>query len=342
LNTKKLLSDFATGVSVATFYTDGVKWPFKSGGCIKPVLKEYGEFFVNLFDKIDDIAPLFNNSQQLMRCSHHYVNGMKAMGLSREEIAPRLVKLAKAIIKMQGGNGFIEYGDFRVRENVNVSDSSRSQAMLRLATALWAYSETLYFVHRQTACEYHGTYDLPDGNFAVCRDFCNLEPSDLWEDFDFGEVPDKISIYTAHSRDLKIEFDNYNNLYVRAGSMSKSLQYGEVIADGKIISDSKIADLLMLISKKLTEFHTIIDQMGDVAVKHKYIDIFWYRCKPMADFLGVDWKPSTHIHEKADIAFKNPEPFAHPKGEQTYEEYRKQYDYSDCESHDSRLFPFWK
>jgi len=325
---KQLLSDFATAITIPVYYTDGVKWPFKSGIALKPVTSEYGEYYTSLFDALDKPSKVFDNAGQLVRCSHHFINGMKSMGLENGEIAERLVKLANAIIELQGGNYFIEYGDYRVTDKVNVERALKTPLLLRLATALWAYSETLYFVHRQTACEYHGNYKLPDGNNAIVRDFCNLKPTDLWGNFDFADVPNTIQIATAHNQDLKTEFDNYNNLYVRKGSMVESLEFGHVLVDGNQITGSEVADLLDVISDKLTKFHIIIENMDDIAIKHKYLDIFWYRSKPMADALRRDWKPSKEIHAKADIAFNIPEAPPSYRPQETFEEFRKQFDYS--------------
>jgi len=327
LTNKQLLTDYATAISIPVYYTDGVKWPFKSGTVLKPVIAEYGEYYTSLFDSLDNLSKVFDNAQQLIRCSHHFINGMKAMDLAPNEIANRLVKLSNAIIELQGGNYFIEYGDYHITDKVNVEHSLTTPLLLHLATALWAYSETLYFVHRQTACEYHGSYTLEDGNNAIIRDFCNLKPSDLW-DFNFNDIPNKIQIATAHNRTFKVEFDNYNNLYVRNGSMKESLEYGHVIIDGKQASEDEVSNLFNLISKKIAEFHLTIEEMGDIAIKHKYLDIFWYRGKPMADALGVEWRPSKEIHKKADIAFNMTEPIPLYRPKETFEEYRAQFDYS--------------
>ena len=324
---KQLLSDFATAISIPVYYTDGVKWPFKSGTALKPVLADYGKYYTSLFDSLTNPSKAFQSAQQLIRCSHHFINGMKAMGLPNEEIANRIVKLGNAIIELQGGNYFIEYGDYKVTKDVQVNSSLKTPLLLHLAIALWAYSETLYFVHRQTACQYHGCYPLPDGNNAIVRDFYNLQPADLW-DFDFSGIPQTVQISSAHNSNFKAEFDNYNNIYIRKGSMLESLEYGHVLVDGKKITETEVSDLLTLISNKLTDFHTIIENMSDAAVKHKYLDIFWYRGKPMANILGLSWQPSEEIHAKADIAFSKPESLPPYRPKETFEEYRAQFDFS--------------
>ena len=333
---KKLLKDFATELSVPVYYTDGVKYPFKSGGVIKPVVADLGKFYLELFDRVEEkIAPnewnrVFDNAQQLCRCVHHTINGMKALELPEEEIAQYMLRIAKAILVLQNGHYFPHYSQYIVLDNIEIQKevSFHTKELLFLATALWAYSETLYFVHRQQACQYHGGYDLGDGTFAIVRDFCNLKPKDLWEEFDFIGISDTIRIVTVHDNSLKIDFDSYNNLYLRDGNMLQTLKYGYVIVDGKAINQEQTSKLFGLIQNKLNAFHKIIEGYPGNRVKHKYIDIFWYRTKPMADFLGVDWKPGNEIHEKADIYF-NTEPPPAPKKEQTFEEFVSQYDYSE-------------
>jgi len=111
--------------------------------------------------------------------------------------------------------------------------------------------------------------------------------------------------------------------------MSESLEYGHVLINGNKASENEIANLLGLISTKLTKFHTAIEKMSDIAVRHKYLDIFWYRGKPMADALGRNWQPSEKIHAKADSAFRTPEPPPPYRSKETFEEYRAQFDYSN-------------
>lgn len=336
LENKKLLKDFATEISIPVYYTDGVKYPFKSGGVIKPVIDDLVKFYLELFDKVEEkIAPdewnkVFDNAQQLCRCVHHTINGMKALKLSNEEIAKYMLKIAKAILVLQNGHYFPHYNQYIILDKVEVKKdiSFHSNELLFLSTALWAYSETLYFVHRQQACQYHGGYDLGDGTFAIIRDFCNLKPKDLWSEFNFIGIPDTIQIVTVHDNSLKIDFDSYNNLYLREGNMLKTLKYGYVIIDGKVASKEETSKLFQLIQDKLNEFHKITEGYSDNKLKHKYIDIFWYRTKPMADFLGLDWKPCKEIHEKADIYF-NLEQSITPKKHKTFEEFVKQYDYSE-------------
>lgn len=336
LESKKILKDFAIELSVPVYYTDGVKYPFKSGGVIKPVIADLGKFYLELFDKVEEkIEPtewnkVFDSAQQLCRCVHHTINGMKALKLSNEEIARYMLKIAKAILVLQNGHYFPHYNQYIILDNIEVQKEAafHSNELLFLSTALWAYSETLYFVHRQLACQYHGGYDLGDGTFAIVRDFCNLRPKDLWSEFDFTGIPDTIQIVTVHDNSLKIDFDSYNNLYVRDGNMLQTLKYGYVVVNGEAISQEETSKLFKLIQDKLNEFHKMLESYSDNKIKHKYIDIFWYRTKPMADFLGVDWRPSEEIHSKADIYF-NTEHKQVPKKEETFEEFVSKYDYSD-------------
>jgi hypothetical protein len=255
---------------------------------------------------------------------------MKELELSNQEIAKYMLKIAKAILVLQNGHYFPHYSNYIILDNINIDKNIifYSNELLFLSTALWAYSETLYFVHRQQACQYHGGYDLGDGTFAIVRDFCNLKPKNLWEEFDFTGIPNTIQVVTVHDKVLKIDFDSYNNLYLREGNMLQTLKCGYVVVDGKPINKEQTSELFKLIQNKLNEFHKIIESYSDNKVKHKYIDIFYNRTKPMADFLGVDWKPSEEIHKKADIYFNAEQPVVQ-KPKQTFEEFVKQYDYSD-------------
>ena len=336
LENKKLLKDFSLALSVPVYYTDGVKYPFKSSEVFKPVAAQFTEFFLRLFDAVEErIAPgewsrVFDNAQQLFRCIHHVIGGMAALGMAGEEIAQYSLRIAKAILVLQDGHYFSQYGQYLVstRFSAQREGSFHSKELLFISAALWAYSETLYFVHRQHACQYHGGYDLGDGTFALVRDFCNLRPQGLWREFDFTGIPDTIRVVTVHSRSLEIEFDSYNNLYLRNGDMVRSLAYGYVIVNGRVCAAEDVSRLFMLVQSKLNEFNGMVERYSDREIKHKFVDVFWYRTMPMASFLGVDWRPSPSIHEEADIYFLEEHPPTR-KAAQSFAEFAAQYDYSE-------------
>lgn len=307
---KKMLKDFAQALAVPVGLTDSAKWPVRAGTVIFPVRNLLVNEFINqietsgIIGKPEEWRKAFDGPTQLWRMSHHLINGLVDDNIDKSLIAEKILLFLEGIAALNNDHYFEMIGAHYILNNVEITsvisgheslESIQARKLLILSGLLWAYSETNYFVAHELTCEYHGPYKLSDSGYTVVREFKNLRPTELWDNRDFSGLPDYIRVVTMHDDSLAIQFDAYNNLFDENGTMAPSIIGGYALADGKQLSYKEILDLIAVISQKVTMFTDEVNAMSKKEVAYKYKDVFWYRKKSLADYMGISWKPSSEV-----------------------------------------------
>jgi len=330
VDNKKQLKDFAKALAIPVGLSDSVKWPVRAGSVIFPVRNILVRDFVNqveasgIIGKPREWQKAFDGPTQLWRMSHHLVNGLLDDSTDKHIIAKRILLLLEGISALCNGNYFETIGPHRImlEESVlpllsipQITEKKYIRKFLHLSALLWAYSETNFFVAHELTCEYHGAYALPNGGYAVVRDFKNLKPSQLWGKRNFNGLPTYIRIVTFHNNTLNIKFDVYNNLFDNEGTMAQSLIGGYAFADKHLLSEKDIMELIESFSDKVTRFTDEVNNTSKDAIARKYMEIFWYRKKSLTDYMGIDWKPEANLYTVLEngLAEGQPKKTAEPK-----------------------------
>jgi len=316
IDKKQQLRDFAAAVAVPVGLTDSEKWPIRAGTVIFPVRNILVKEFVSQINEAgirgspDKWRKAFNGPSQLWRMSHHLVNGLLDEGVAPSEIAEQILLFLEGIAALNNNHYFEPIGkhmiltDSDVRKVIAVDmleNKKDARNTLMLAGLLWSYSETNFFVAHELTCEYHGAYPLSDGNFAVIREFKNLRPVELWSNRDYSNLPEFLRIITIHNNLLNISFDAYNNLYDEKGTMATTLLKGAVCtADNRSLSLNEIINLISIFSEKVEAFTIEVEAMTKLDIAHKYMEVFWYRKKSLADYMGIGWRPSAELSKVLD------------------------------------------
>jgi len=349
VNKKKMLKDFAQALAIPVGLTDSAKWPVRAGTVIYPVRNLLVNEFISqiessgIIGKPDEWRKAFDGPTQLWRMSHHLISGLVDDQVEKSIIADRILLLLEGIAALNNDHYFERTGAHYILNHNEISDiiagydsveKSKSRKLLSLAGLLWSYSETNYFVAHELTCEYHGAYKLANEGYAVIREFKNLQPTQLWSNRDFSGLPEYIRIVTFHDDSLQIQFDVYNNLFDETGTMAPSITGGYAFADGKQLSFEECLRLIALISKKVTLFTDEVDAMSKQEIAHKYKDVFWYRKKSLADYMGIDWKPVPEISKTLDegLAAGPPKKTVAPKSDTLLtpvEKFAIEYDFSE-------------
>ncbi|MDR0917916.1 MAG: hypothetical protein LBM93_01490 [Oscillospiraceae bacterium] len=343
---KQQLKDFALAMSVPVGLTDGNKWPVRAGTVIFPVRNTLVHEFIGqikqagIIGDADKWRQAFDNPTQLWRMSHHLINGLLDDEVDKHEIAETILTFLEGVAALNYDHYFERIGkhiiftDKMLSEAMDVNmitDKKIARKALMLSGLIWSYSEANYFVAHELICEYHGAYPLPDGNFAVVRDLINFSPVELWGNRDYSGMPNKARVITVHDKTLDIGFDAYNNLFDDSGTMASSLLSASVIVDDKVLSVDEIDSYISLFSDRVTSFSDEVNAMSKNEIAHKYMEIFWYRKKSLADYMGVPWKPAAELHRVLDEGLeKGPvkKPGQSAGGRTTPEELVEQYDFS--------------
>jgi hypothetical protein len=346
IDKKKLLKDFANAIAIPVGLTDSQKWPVRAGTVIFPVRNHLVREFIAQIEASGIIGhpgkwrKAFYGPTQLWRMSHHLISGLLDDNLDKSQIAEKILLLLEGIAALNNDHYFNDIGAHIMLDDSNIANiikmpmlgMNSAIKLLCFSGALWSYSEANYFVAHEITCEYHGAYKLDDGKFAVIRDFKNLRPIELWPDRDFSGLPDHIRIVTIHDNALGIRYDVYNNLFDDNGTMVTSLLDGYAIAGNKILSLDEVVGLISCVLKKIGRFTREVDLMAHNAIAHKYMEVFWYRKKSLADYIGIDWKPSIELSKVLDDGLlAGPKKAAQKKGDTgktVVEQLAEDYDFS--------------
>jgi len=359
IDKKQQLKDFAAALAVPVGQTDSNKWPVRAGTVIFPVRNILVREFLEQIEKSGIIGnptawrKAFDGPSQLWRMSHHLINGLVDDGVEKSVIAEKILLLLEGIAALNNGHYFERLGNHIILDKATINDliesgleyqipKPNSRKLLMLSGLLWSYAETNYFVAHELTCEYHGPYELPNG-YAVVRDFKNLCPKELWESRDYSDSPDYIRIITLHNNTLNIRFDAYNNMYdgydeeeiLEIGkrkpkaTLFPSLLCGSVFADGTFLSENDVDNLINVYSEKVIKFSSEVDNFELQEIARKYMEVFWYRKKSLADYIGVSWKPSKELYPILSEAIAKGQPKSKPMGDSLEKELSKKYDFSE-------------
>jgi hypothetical protein len=248
----------------------------------------------------NEICQLFVIPQRIIRLIMPFVQGMGALGLSRDKRTEHVKYLLSLVEELKYGDPSNRDGRNIVlspEESSVVTDESRlslpdaqsSRLVHLLCGVLWAYAETLFFKTHGFVREFHGPYLRPgeDREYLV-RDFVCLKPVELWDDCSKLRYS-KVRIVTAYDQ-LNLSVDIYNHVSIpKEKNYVESLQSYYVECDGKLLSSPEIEQLHRELTEVMLNINKKVESMSWQMCAEKYAEIFWYCKKNLRDRLGVDW-----------------------------------------------------
>lgn len=315
-STSKLTDDFKESI-LEVWQRDGkTTWPID--------LNTVSHLFIGDFDKelIDDLEALrqlglssreicrmFVIPQRIIRLIMPFVQGMGALGLSRDQRSGQvtyLLSLARELKNADPSNRDGRNVVLSPQESESVFDASRltladlqlSRQVHLLCGVLWAYAETLFFKTHGLVREFHGPYSRPgeEEQFLV-RDFVCLKPVEIWPQC--ASLPySEARIVTAYDQ-LDMSVDIYNHVSIPEGkNFVDCLHSFYVECDGRILNPQEIEQFCRDLSQVLGAVHQSVEAMNWQLRAEKYAEIFWYSKKNLSDRLGKDWAPSPTIKSR--------------------------------------------
>lgn len=311
-----LLDDFKQAI-LEVWQRDGkTTWPMD--------LNSVSHLFIGEFDKelladihalqqqglgSNEICRLFVIPQRIIRLLIPFVQGMGALGLSRDQRSAQVQYFLSLVEELKYGDPSNRDGRnivFSPQESRLVIDKSRlssaddqsSRQVQILCGVLWAFAETLFFKTHGFVREFHGPYLRPgeDRQYLV-RDFVCLKPVEIWEECSKLRYSNA-RIVTAYDQ-LDMTVDIYNHVSIQTGqSYLKNLHSYYVECDGRLLKPSEIQQLCLELSEVMGAVNQRVEAMGWQARAEKYAEIFWYSKKSLTDRLGKDWAPPGSIRQK--------------------------------------------
>lgn len=168
------------------------------------------------------------------------------------------------------------------------SASEYKQKLGKLNAALWLYCELLYFGYHSMAHEFHGPYEVNDGEILIVRDYYDLKP-EFWSFCQNFQI-ETITSYEIYS-DIPIYFDFFN----RSRSSKLLPKYlRKLCLKVNRIEDidnlSKLDDVLNKIEKNVQDGISYINELEKKKLLEKNIEMFHYVLKPLRQATNKDWK----------------------------------------------------
>jgi len=314
--TSKLVDDFKEAI-LEVWQRDGkTTWPID--------LNSVSHLFIGDFDKellediqalqkqgltVNEICRLFVIPQRIVRLIMPFVQGMGALGLSRDkraEYVHYLLSLADELkygdpSNRDGRNIVLSPEESRVvidKSRLSPADDQGSRLVHLLCGVLWAYSETLFFKTHGFVREFHGPYLRPGGDKQhLVRDFICLKPVEVWDECSKLRYS-MARVVTAYDQ-LDLSVDIYNHISIpKEKSFVKSLHSFYVECDGKLLSPGEIEQFYRELSEVLGAVNKRVEDMNWEMRTEKYAEIFWYSKKNLKDRLTENWSLPDRIRKK--------------------------------------------
>ncbi len=344
MTNKKDLFLFSKAISIPLYNTDGIKWPIRSGHIISQINDIYSVEYINqLHDLSNNYDPILwkkaiPSALSIWRMAHHLINGLEKAGKTKQEIASNILMLITIIKNISYDEALLSDSHqilpFHIigsyfTDYTRITNPSVLENLITLSTIIWAYIETMLFQGREICCEYHGPYMIDKNEQMLIRDFSNFNLKDLWPNSDLDFPFETLKIITFHSLSVEIKIEAYNNVHISGENFVKTCTGALFFIDGKKCDDAIIiSKILSLFSTKLEQQLILVESMSHDELCNKYIEIFWYRKKKLANFLNVDWKPSKDVFDCIDYTKIVPSPTNHYKTNQGIKYIEQKFDYS--------------
>jgi len=259
--------------------------------------------------KEEDIAKLFNYPSRLVRITYLY-HVSHLSELTKDERINLAGKLLRYLSYLRS-DPFVKEGrnlilddkevrallkNFEMIDLKSIKNASAIRTLISRTNAiLFSYSELLYFCHHQIGHEYHGPYDLGNGEVLIVRDYYDLKP-DFWKfgaDFPYG----KLAFFTIY-KGVDVKFDYSNRIY-SSQPLSHHLsrfsipqwEYEDLTNEVKLNNFYRKIEEAVIIGVKQ------ISDLNKVDLMKKYGEMFFYAIKPLRDALEKDWHPPQGFYE---------------------------------------------
>ena len=298
------LKKYKKSLESAWGYNDYNDWPIKVNSIMHLYLKEFAKEMIEDINaiklndiNIDELLMLFGNPARIYRLIDPVIFGMKRLNLPVNEQREMVITLLDYVKRMKVGSEFNEDGynlilpEEKVTEllksnNVIVTDQKISELIQRFCGMMWSYTESVFFRAHEVTKEVHGRYALEKEHQLVIREYFNLRPMELWD----ADTPfikhEKIQVYTIYNKNLELDIDSYNHLFLKDGNYKDDMVGCFILADGNPIEISELSFLMEEIIKTIAYIHNWADSAHWRDKANKYADIYWYRKSPFRKILG--------------------------------------------------------
>ena len=261
-----------------------------------------------------DIALLFKKPSRIATLTFLF-EGMRYSELTKEERVKLAIDILNYIASFRKEDPFCEemrnilWDEHEVRDvlrKVNlipIPQLSRDKSIKirklasQINASLWLLCEYLYFNHHSIGHEFHGPYRLDNGLLLIVREYYDLK-NELWSFSD--KLPaNQITSFEVYEKNTEIKFDFFNRMRSATSLPSRLLKvrFKEGGVEGEELDEDGMEDLLVSITNVAKDAFKVISGLNREQLLEKYVETKYYILKPLAENLGLEWKPSKEIYD---------------------------------------------
>jgi len=248
----------------------------------------------------DEIARLFYGPSAV---SHWlYLAGFPFEGLSREDVLHFIERTIDIVSFWRRTDPFcLEWRNAiwtnrQARESASrpgflepAPDGGLAKVVGRINMVAWQYCLLLQIGHRNYSHEFHGPYDLENGESLFVREYFNLRPSEIWAFATHEAIPfQRMTIIEAYEG-LEIKVDMFNHM-LASSSLTPHLRRVMILVDDSIVSNEKRAgDLLDNWIGIIARANEFVRGYSKEDWVRKVIEMKYWLLRHQKRILGRDW-----------------------------------------------------
>jgi len=256
---------------------------------------------------LKQIARLFIAPSRVAHITYLFP-GFRGLNLSIEEkerIAAKILRLMGAfrddIFCVSGHNRILSPEDIASIINKHIDalecakyDKELKKVINKISASLFCYSELIYFCHHAFAHEYHGPYQVPDGQVLI-KDYFDLRP-EIWP---FAtEFPcEKIRIIALYDgrADIQVDFTGRIKILAPPEALISVCVVGE---DGIAMFDKEaLIKLLNEMLNIITHGWKYVKSLTKKELLIKYALAYFHILKPLSEPTGISWQPPSSVFD---------------------------------------------
>jgi hypothetical protein len=242
-----------------------------------------------------------------------YLAGFPFEGLSREEVIDFIERTIEVIEFWRREDSFcINWSNVIWDENTikkecakegfidTRNNESFAKCLGKINMIVWHYCILIQVGHRNYSHEFHGPYNIGNGELLFVREYFNLRPYEIWPFATFENIPFNKIIILEIYKDVEIKVDMFNH-YLAPSDLKSHLQRFLVrVDDFKILTEKEIKDLFGRWTGIISKANTFVRDYTKKDWVKKIIEMKYWLLKPHKKILEEDWHAPKEVLNLAE------------------------------------------
>ena len=259
--------------------------------------------------KQEDIAKMFCGPSAV---SHWlYLAGFAFEGLDQDEVVEFIERTIQIMESLRKKDPFcinwknIIWDISKVKKECNRNGFIESkqthipQIIGKINTIAWHYCILIQVGHRNYSHEFHGPYDLGNGEQLFVREYFNLKPKEIWPFANAKNIPfEKMTILEVY-RDVEIKVDMFNHLWASASLPNHLQRVLITLDDSKVLTEEEAKQLLVKWVDIITKANNYVKDYTKEDWARKVIEMKYWLLKTHRDILGENWRAPKEVVDLA-------------------------------------------